>query len=88
MIYVFIHKAKTEDNKFISNLLATPDAFGSLCVFFICSIRASAPKNSLWQIGQDVALGPPINAACCCNTPKCSCSSCFPPHHNIKKNLN
>lgn len=49
---------------------------GSLCECFICSISASAPRNSLWQIGQDVAFGPPINAACCCKTPKCSCSSC------------
>lgn len=49
---------------------------GSLCWCFIWSIRASAPKNSLWQMGQEVAFGPPISAACCCRTPRCNWSSC------------
>jgi len=64
------------------NLLATPEALGSLCVCFMCSMRASPPRNSLWQIGQDVALGPPIRAACCCNTGTRSCSSCERTHED------
>lgn len=51
------------------HLLATPEAFGSLCVCFMCSMRASPPRNILWQRGQEVAFGPPISAACCCNRP-------------------
>lgn len=59
------------------NLLATPDAFGSLCVFFMCSTSASPPNTTLWHIGQGVAVAPPIiSAACCCKTPRCSWSSC------------
>lgn len=59
------------------NLLATPDALGSLCVFFMCSTRASPPNTTLWHIGQGVAVAPPImSAACCCKTPRCSWSSC------------
>lgn len=56
-------------------LFAVVFGFGSLCECFICSIRASAPKNSLWHIGHDVAFGPPMRAACCCKTPKCNCNS-------------
>lgn len=59
------------------NLLATPDAFGSLWVFFMCSTRASPPNTTLWHIGHGVAVAPPImSAACCCKTPRCSWSSC------------
>jgi hypothetical protein len=29
------------------NLHATPEAFGSLCVYFMCSMRLSPEKNSL-----------------------------------------
>lgn len=50
-------------------LLATPEALGSLCVCFMCSISASPPRNILWQSGQEVAFGPPMSAACCCNRP-------------------
>lgn len=57
-------------------LLATPEAFGSLWVCFICSMRASPPRKSLWQTGQLVAFGPPIRAACCWNTTRC-CNSFF-----------
>lgn len=57
-------------------LLATPDALGSLWVCFMCSMRASPPRKSLWQTGQLVALGPPIRAACCWNTTRC-CNSFF-----------
>jgi hypothetical protein len=45
-------------------------------------MRASPPRNSLWHIGQDVALGPPIRAACCCNTGTRSCSSCERTHED------
>ena len=57
-------------------LLATPEAFGSLWVCFMCSMRASPPRKSLWQTGQLVAFGPPIRAACCWNTTRC-CNSFF-----------
>lgn len=58
------------------NLLATPEAFGSLCVVFICSTSASPPNRTLWQIGHGVAEAPLIiKAACCCKTPRCSWSS-------------
>lgn len=57
-------------------LLATPEAFGSLWVCFMCSISASPPRKSLWHTGQLVAFGPPIRAACCWNTTRC-CNSFF-----------
>lgn len=57
-------------------LLATPEAFGSLWVCFMCSINASPPRKSLWHTGQLVAFGPPIRAACCWNTTRC-CNSFF-----------
>lgn len=64
-----VHATQKPANTLIWYLLATPEAFGSLWVCFICSIRASPPKNILWHRGHDVAFGPPIRAACCCNRP-------------------
>lgn len=63
-----------DEPRLLLYLLATPDALGSLWVCFMCSIRASAPRKSLWQTGQLVALGPPRRAACCWNTTRC-CNS-------------
>ena len=37
----------------------------SLWTCFMCSMRASLPRNNLWQSEQQVVLGPPIRAACC-----------------------
>lgn len=69
--------SKYWNSRTLWNLLATPDAFGSLWVFFMCSTRASPPNTTLWHIGQGVAVAPPImSAACCCKTPRCSWSSC------------
>ena len=45
-------------------LPATPEAFGSLCTCFMCSISAAPPRYILWQSGQLTAFGPPISAAC------------------------
>jgi hypothetical protein len=64
------------------NLLATPEALGSLWVCFMCSMSASPPRNNLWQMGHDVAFGPPIRAACCCNTGTRSCNSCERRHED------
>lgn len=61
--------------KYVRYLLATPVAFGSLCACFMWSMRASPPRNNLWQSGQAVAFGPPMRAACCCNTGTRSCTS-------------
>ena len=36
----------------------------SLCTYFMCSMSASLPKESLWQSEQQVVFGPPIRAAC------------------------
>lgn len=60
----------------LAYLLATPEAFGSLCVIFMCSMSASPPRHSLWHTGQLVALGPPMRELCCWNTTRC-CSSFF-----------
>ena len=48
-------------------LPGTPDAFGSLCTYFMCSIRSSPDMQSFWQMGQQLGLGPPTNAVCCWN---------------------
>lgn len=37
----------------------------SLWTCFMCSIKASLPRKSLWHKEQHVVLGPPIRAACC-----------------------
>lgn len=60
----------------LAYLLATPEALGSLCVIFMCSMSASPPRHSLWHTGQLVALGPPMRELCCWNTTRC-CSSFF-----------
>ena len=36
----------------------------SLWTCFMCSIKASLPRKSLWHREQHVVLGPPIRAAC------------------------
>ena len=55
-------------DKYINKILylpGTPDAFGSLCTYFMCSIRSSPEMQSFWQMGQQLGLGPPTNAVCC-----------------------
>lgn len=49
---------------------------GSLWECFMWSMRASVPRKILWQTGQEVVLGPPIRAACCCKTSTRSSASC------------
>ena len=46
-------------------LPGTPDAFGSLCTYFICSMRDSPLTQSFWHSGQHAGLGPPTRAVCC-----------------------
>ena len=47
------------------DLPGTPEAFGSLCTYFMCSINSSPEMQSFWQIGQQLGFGPPTNAVCC-----------------------
>lgn len=74
------HKSGREEGDLRGSAGSAVEADGggvfSLCTFFMWSISASVPRKSLWHTGHDVALGPPMSAACCCKTPRCSCSSC------------
>ena len=49
----------------VEYLPGTPEAFGSLCTYFMCSINSSPEMQSFWQIGQQLGFGPPTNAVCC-----------------------
>ncbi len=43
----------------------TPDALGSLWMYFMCSMSASPLEHSFWQMGQQLGLGPPTSVVCC-----------------------
>uniref|UniRef100_A0A6B0V2G1 Putative secreted protein n=1 Tax=Ixodes ricinus TaxID=34613 RepID=A0A6B0V2G1_IXORI len=49
----------------VAAVVAAEDVCGSLWLARMCSIRASALTQILWQIGQDCDAAPPISAACC-----------------------
>ena len=66
-IYYFFMMTKNEISR---NLPGTPDAFGSLWTYFICSMSDSPLTHSFWQSGQHAGLGPPTKAVCWKAIPK------------------
>ncbi len=53
-----------------AHLPGTPEALGSLCTNFMCSMRDSPLTHSFWHMGQQLGFGPPTKAVCYKQTPK------------------
>ena len=66
ILYYLVYNVAYHIHPIVAEYLpGTPEAFGSLCTYFMCSINSSPEMQSFWQIGQQLGFGPPTNAVCC-----------------------